>query len=265
MKIAIMMKHATHMYRPFMQMAAMLLLFLYCLPVSYAMQIKKLPLGDTEAIVVLVDFKQDKLRLFLKDAQGQVYKSFNNVQRQLKEQHLKLGFAMNAGMFHPDYLPVGLYEAKGGQSFPLNTAHGTGNFFMQPNGVFLQNAEGFHVLSTEDYAGQQGTLKPVLATQSGPMLVIDGDINPKFNAQSTSLYVRNAVGVISPQHAAFVITQQPVSFYALADFFKNTLQIKNALYLDGSISSLYLPEMQRNDAARFLGPIIGVVQPLHSD
>ncbi len=229
------------------------------------MEIKKLPLAETQAIVVIVDVQQDDLRLFLKDTHGKVFGSFNNIRQQLKGQQLQLGFAMNAGMFHPGYLPVGLYMAKGQQSFPLNTDQEGGNFFMQPNGVFLQDAEGFKVLTTADYLQQQASLKPVLATQSGPMLVTDGDINSSFNPQSGSVYVRNAVGVISAQHAAFVITEQPVNFYALADFFKNTLQIKNALYLDGSISSLYLPEMQRNDAVRFLGPIIGVVQPLAKD
>lgn len=230
-------------------------------PVTHAMEIKILPVGNTQAIVVIVDTKKDDLRLFLQDDKGQVFKSFQRIQQQLQLHRLKLVFAMNAGMFHPDYLPVGLYLAQGKELFPLNINPGFGNFFMQPNGVFYQDTEGFYILTTQEYAQQQAALKPVLATQSGPMLVVDGDINPHFNAGSGSVYVRNAVGVVSPQHAVFVITEQPVNFYTLADFFKNTLQIKNALYLDGSISSLYLPEVQRHDAARLLGPVIGVVQP----
>lgn len=235
--------------------------FMLCAGLANAMEIKTLPLGNTQAIVVIVDSRQDQLQLFLQDQQGKPLQSFQRVQQQLGNSRLKLAFAMNAGMFHPDYTPVGLYVAQHKQLFPLNDSSGFGNFFIQPNGVFFKDAEGFHVLTTQDYAQQQTRLKPVLATQSGPMLVTDGVINPHFNAGSDSVYVRNAVGVLSPRHAVFVITAQPVNFYALADFFKNTLQVKDALYLDGSISSLYLPDMQRDDNQRLLGPIIGVVQP----
>lgn len=257
-----MVKIFTYLSACLMNMAG---LFLLGLEPGYAMHIKKLPIGTTQAIVVIVDAEKDDLRLFLKDAQGQVYGSFNSIRQQLSKQQLQLGFAMNAGMFHPGYLPVGLYIEQGREQFPLNSSQGFGNFFMQPNGVFYKDATGFHVLTTQAYGQKQATLKPVLATQSGPMLVWEGEINQNFKAESGSVHMRNAVGVMSAQHAAFVITEQPVNFYVLADFFKNTLHIKNALYLDGSISSIYLPEMQRNDAARLLGPMIGVVQPSKQD
>ena len=235
--------------------------FIFYTGLAKAMEIKILSLGSTQAIVVVVDSKQDDLQLFLQDQQGKPLQSFKRVRQQLVNSKLKLVFAMNAGMFHPDYSPVGLYVAQHKQLFALNDSNGFGNFFIQPNGVFFKDEEGFHVLTTQNYAHQQHRLKPILATQSGPMLVVDGVINPHFNADSGSVYVRNAVGVVSPRHAVFVITAQPVNLYALADFFKNTLQVKDALYLDGSISSLYLPEMQRDDSQRLLGPIIGVVQP----
>ncbi|XID75734.1 hypothetical protein ACF3NA_04135 [Alkanindiges sp. WGS2144] len=44
-------------------------------------------------------------------------------------------------------------------------------------------------------------------------------------------------------------------------FFKEQLDIDHALYLDGSVSSMYLPVQKRHDRHRFLGPIIGVVEP----
>ena len=55
------------------------------------------------------------------------------------------------------------------------------------------------------------------------------------------------------------MSQQPVSFYQLAQFFKEKLNISDALYLDGSISSLYVAESNRNDHYFKLGPIVAVV------
>ena len=240
---------------------------------SQAMEVQTLPLANSRAVVVTVDVNQDHLQLFLKDSQGELYQSFNAIKQHLtqqRKQHKKqqLVFAMNAGMFHPDYLPVGLYIEQGHELYPLNTATGNGNFFMPPNGVFLLKTTDkrlsdytVQVISTADF--RRKTPQHIqLATQSGPLLVYQGHINSQFNPASTSRFIRNAVGIKSSGKAVFVISEQPVSFYELADFFKNTLKIDNALYLDGTISSLYLPALKRHDHQRFLGPIIGVTQPI---
>jgi uncharacterized protein YigE (DUF2233 family) len=265
---------------------------LYSIPDSQGFEVQSLPIGNTQAVVVTVDIKRDHLQLFLKDTSGNPYQSFAAINQQLaiprqrtvqqssqqkplqqssRQQVVsqQLVFAMNAGMFHPDYLPVGLHVEQGHELFPLNTKTGTGNFFMQPNGVFLLNQQGKHshkhqrvqILSTTDFQKN----KPehiVLATQSGPLLVYQGQINPQFSLNSQSRFIRNAVGIKQQDKAVFVITNQSVSFYELANFFKSTLKIDNALYLDGTISSLYLPALKRHDRLHFLGPIIGVIQPV---
>lgn len=242
---------------------------------SQAIEVKTLPLANTRAVVVTVDIKKDNLQLFLKDNRGNPYQSFAAINQQLLKQQSaqqqpasqQLIFAMNAGMFHPNYLPVGLYVEQGRELYPLNTATGTGNFFMQPNGIFLlktadkysSGTDSVQVVSTTDF--QSNPPRHIwLATQSGPLLVYKGKINSQFNPASSSRFIRNAVGVKQSTKAVFVISEQPVSFYELADFFKNTLKIDNALYLDGTISSLYLPALNRHDRQRFLGPIIGVTQ-----
>lgn len=248
-------------------------LMLSGLPSSYAIEVQTLAIAHTQAVVVTVDIKRDNLQLFLKDAKGNLYQSFAAINQQLatqqpvkqrpSQQHpsQQLIFAMNAGMFHPSYLPVGLYIEQGRKLYPLNTAMGSGNFFMQPNGVFLLSAQGVQVLSTADFQSK-APAHIRLATQSGPLLVYNGKINSQFSPASASRFIRNAVGVKQPGTAVFVISEQPVSFYELADFFKNTLKINNALYLDGTISSLYLPALKRHDRLHFMGPIIGVIQPV---
>jgi len=64
----------------------------------------------------------------------------------------------------------------------------------------------------------------------------------------------------SPAEAVFVITASAVTFYEFAGYFLNRLRCAEALYLDGSISSLYAPQLGRADHWFNVGPIIGVVR-----
>lgn len=102
---------------------------------------------------------------------------------------------------------------------------------------------------------------PRFATQSGPMLVIGGEIHPRFLKDSDSLKRRNGVGVTEEGEAVFVLADTPVRFYDFAAFFRDELKTPNALYLDGTISRLYAPELERNDPGEVMGPIVGVVAP----
>jgi uncharacterized protein YigE (DUF2233 family) len=168
----------------------------------------------------------------------------------------QLSFAMNAGMYHPDFQPVGLYVEEGKEIVELNEAQGFGNFFMQPNGVLAWNDKYAVIKTTTDYKSMR--FKPRFATQSGPMLVYKGQVNRQFLADSNSLKIRNGVGVRNNQ-LYFVISQQRVNFYQFAQFFKQNLKIDNALYLDGSISSLYLSKTKRHDKTFNLGPIVAEI------
>src|SRR6185436_10370714 len=100
------------------------------------------------------------------------YEGFLALRARLNQSGQILAFAMNAGMFHPDFRPVGLLVIDGKELAPINRAPGSGNFFVQPNGVFLIDAQGARVLATDEYRG----LQPHTATQSGPMLVHHGVI-----------------------------------------------------------------------------------------
>ncbi len=187
--------------------------------------------------------KLSDLQLFLNDSSQQPLLKFENIKKQLHSCQ-RLEFAMNAGMYHPDYAPVGLYIENRKQLIALNEQQGFGNFFMQPNGVLAWNDQQAVIKTTQDF--KISHFNANYATQSGPMLIIDGKINPKFLADSDSLKIRNGVGV-KDNTLYFVITRNRVNFYQFAQFFKDELNIDNALYLDGSISSLYLPKIYRED------------------
>lgn len=207
--------------------------------------------------VVRVDTRTQELRLFLHDEQGVPFHRFAKLDSWLKPQGKRLRFAMNAGMYEPDYSPVGLFVADGKAMTPLNLADGKGNFYLKPNGVFLVSAAGPRIVESTQYPAVAREVR--LATQSGPLLLRDGAIHPRFDPASSSRHIRNAVGV-SGDTAYFVISDEPVTFYELALYFRDELHCPDALYLDGAISSLYAPDLGRRDAKSRLGPIIGVVE-----
>lgn len=207
--------------------------------------------------VVRVDTRTQELRLFLRDEQGVPFHRFTKLDSWLKPQGKRLRFAMNAGMYEPDYSPVGLFVADGKAMTPLNLADGKGNFYLKPNGVFLVSAAGPRIVESTQYPAVAREVR--LATQSGPLLLRDGAIHPRFDPASTSRHIRNAVGV-SGGTAYFVISDEPVTFYELALYFRDELHCPDALYLDGAISSLYAPDLGRRDAKSRLGPIIGIVE-----
>jgi uncharacterized protein YigE (DUF2233 family) len=208
--------------------------------------------------VCAFDARRDQIRLFLADEKGEVYGSFSSLETALARKGEKLAFAMNAGMYDQDRFPVGLYVEDGRTGKRANTRAGAGNFHMKPNGVFW--VEGGRVGVTETHRFLKERLRPAYATQSGPMLVVGGKINPRIHDSGTSEKVRNGVGVRDGRHAFFVISNGPVTFHAFAHLFRERLKCPDALFLDGSVSSLYAPALSRHDRFRPMGPIVGVVE-----
>ncbi|MBV0891185.1 phosphodiester glycosidase family protein [Paracoccus sp. Z118] len=214
--------------------------------------------GKGYAVCTVDGADQDRLRLWLDGPDGRVLGDFRAVRGTLGSGEV-LAFAMNAGMYHPDYTPVGLYRADGVQKSGLVTAGGGGNFGLRPNGVFCVGAKApFQVIESRRFEKADPDCR--LATQSGPMLLIDGELHPRFLPDSDSRYIRNGVGVSRDfQTAWFVISDSAVTFHEFARFFRDELDARNALYFDGSISRLYAPDIRRADWGRTMGPIIGFV------
>lgn len=197
----------------------------------------------------------EDLRLFLNGPDGP-YGSFAALVTGLEPTGLTLDFAMNAGMFHEDLAPVGLYIENFQQKARLVTSDGPGNFGLLPNGVFCVG-DSFAVIESRSFKAAPPACR--YATQSGPMLVIDGALHPGFARDSDSYNYRNGVGVAEDGRAIFVISNDAVNFHAFARYFRDIVSVKNALFLDGSVSRLYAPELDRDDMGFPIGPIVGVV------
>ena len=206
----------------------------------------------------VVDTATDHLSLFLQDEAGRPYATFEQLAASLAQARRRLVFAMNAGMFQTDLSPVGLYVEHGAERHAANTRDGPGNFHMKPNGVFYFGPDGAGVMETTRFLDAH--LHPAFATQSGPMLVIDGTIHPRIQPDGTSLKVRNGVGARDGRTIVFAISKQPVSFHQFATLFRDGLGCPNALFLDGTVSSLYAPDLGRSDQWQPVGPIVGLTE-----
>jgi uncharacterized protein YigE (DUF2233 family) len=205
-----------------------------------------------------VDVRRQDLRLYWKDDANRPLRSLHRLRTWLAGHGRQVVFAMNAGMFKPDFSPLGLFIQDGKLVAPLNTASGAGNFYLKPNGVFYTTfSHQARICSSPRF---RYSSQVQYATQSGPLLVLDGQIHPAFTAGSRNRQIRNGVGILPNGHALFVLSKQKVSLYEFADYFRRQ-GCRNALYLDGFVSRAYVPAQQWEQTDGDFGVMIGVTEP----
>ncbi len=205
--------------------------------------------------VATVDLKKVQLKLFWKDSSGKKLGSLTSLEAYLKRNQRTLLAGMNAGIFDTAFTPLGLHAERGRVLHPVKTRRsGYGNFYLQPNGVFYIDATGAHVTDTLEFTRRN--LKVFEATQSGPALLLNKKLHPSFQVGSSNRLPRNAIGVSSLTTVQLVISDDWVNFDDLAKFMRDVLKCTDALYLDGNISKLRVPNVRDEDGA-FAG-MIGV-------
>ena len=207
---------------------------------------------DEDFIIHIADPKKGKLEMYWADSEGKPFRSFRNVKKELEKKGQKLIFAMNGGMYEEDRSPVGLYIQSGRELNRINLKKGKGNFYTMPNGVFSVLKDGTADISVSDKIPSLSKIR--FATQSGPMLLVGGEIPKKYSKNSALRKIRNGVGLLSDGKVIFAVNKKELNIHEFALFFKEK-GCKEALYLDGTISSVYLPEKGED----FLGGDFGVI------
>jgi uncharacterized protein YigE (DUF2233 family) len=213
------------------------------------------PDNETQFICYVADAKRQDVQLYWKDDENKIFRSIQNLKTWLEKGGKHLVFAMNAGMYKIDNAPQGLLIIKNATLSKLDTLSGKGNFYLQPNGVFYITNGGIAGICRSREFVNDGRIK--YATQSGPMLVVAGNINPAFKENSANLNIRNGVGLLPYNKVVFAMSRKEMNFYEFASYFKR-LGCQNALYLDGYVSRMYLPEKQWAQTDGDFGAIIGV-------
>lgn len=213
------------------------------------------PSADIVGLIVEPD--KTPIEFFWKDDKNTIFKRIGNVKAHVERSGKKLRFAMNGGMYQEDQKPLGLFIQNGKTIIPVNTRDAEGNFYLKPNGVFGTRKNNSAFLVTTGDFRDDGEIR--FATQSGPMLVVDGKINERFAAASENLNIRNGVCVLDDGRVVFAISRRAVNFYDFAVYFREQ-GCRNALYLDGFVSRMYAPEKGFNDLDGDFGVIIGIVE-----
>lgn len=208
-----------------------------------------------------INLKRDVVRTYWRDADGLIFGSMDRLSTALNRTGDKLTCASNAGIFGKDLHPIGLYMEDGQILRRLNTRKdGYGNFYLQPNGVFLISDAGAMILTTDEFQSLDGqSISNIrIATQSGPILMKSNQINPIFTPGSDNRLVRNAVCTSSRDELVLAKSRYPINFFDFANILREDLGCHDGLYLDGTISELFPfegPLIKTN-----FGPIIGVIE-----
>ena len=224
--------------------AGVFLVLLLLAPVrAGAVESRSLTLAGQGYRLVELDLAHDALELRWRDREGHAINSIEGLREWGARHGRTLEFATNAGIYDRALRPLGLHVEEGQTLRALNTTPGAaraGNFSLQPNGVFFVDRAGrAGVVTTERWHAHPVDAR--LASQSGPMLVIDGAINPAFDAGSTSLKWRSGVCAPEPGRVVFLVSDVPVSFHAFARAFRDGVGCRDALFLDGTLSRIWTP------------------------
>lgn len=213
--------------------------------------------SDERFVEYIVNPKKDNIIFFYKDNNNSNFGSLNNLKLYLSKNNKELLFAMNGGMYKKDKTPQGLFIQKSKIITSTDTTSGNGNFYLKPNGIFYLNKNKEAFISTTNNFVLENEIE--YATQSGPMLVVNGEIHKAFNQNSTNLNIRNGVGILPNNNVLFAMSKKDINFYEFAKFFKDN-GCKNALYLDGFVSRTYCPEQKWSQIDGDFGVIIGVTK-----
>jgi uncharacterized protein YigE (DUF2233 family) len=231
----------------------------------------KVEIGNRVFDYIVVDLTRSDIKLHLLHPDGPQknhnFSTLGSVYDYLvREKKEKVEMLTNGGMYMHNQQPQGLFIENKIDKTKLDTTDPKNgdNFHLMPNGVFLIREGKAKILTTDSFKKTlyNDTLISY-ATQSGPMLVIDGKRHPVFTEGSLNEKLRSGVAVIDEKHVVFALCDH-INFWDFADFFKDYIKSPNALFLDGAVSRMFLGEksekavpLRRDNDGNF-GPIISV-------
>lgn len=182
-----------------------------------------------------VDAQKERIAMYWQDRHGKAWGSLRSLLAGIDGDG-RVQMAMNGGIYDKAYAPLGLYIEKGRQLIPLNRASGGGNFFIRPGGVFYLRGQNAGIVSIDKFKPSPAIQ---YAVQSGPMLIENGKINWRLKPSASSRKLRNGVGITGDGKVVFMLSERETNFYDFACYAQSRLNVRQMLYLDGTISKMY--------------------------
>lgn len=202
--------------------------------------------------VCTVDTRVERLEVFWLDEYGMPFGDMPTLNAWLTAQGRSLVFATNAGIFREGapFRPRGLLVSEGKVLNKIDLGDADekgmkGNFYDKPNGVFWVRSGAAHVDESEAYEKLQ--LTPDVATQSGPLLVVNGKLRDGVDQMHLRRHSRNGVCVSPDSRTRFAMTREAVTLAEFGIFMRDGLKCTSALYLDGCGSILHSVALHRSD------------------
>ncbi|MGK0390339.1 MAG: hypothetical protein ACI94Y_003091 [Maribacter sp.] len=199
------------------------------------------------------------IKIYKRNDRDKKLASLLDLNKHIEKKGGEVLFSTNGGMYNSIRESQGYLVLNGEEIKKIDTSDpkdGT-NFYLKPNGVFYIDDQGkAGVLETDVYKKQK--IEPKYATQSGPMLVVDGKIHPILNPFGKSKKIRSGVGVDKEGEVFFAISNEPVNFHTFAYLFQKEFNCENALFLDGTVSKTYSKHGKKELGGDF-GPMIAVL------
>jgi uncharacterized protein YigE (DUF2233 family) len=229
---------------------------------AQGIEVSCLTVKQATYVIIDVDLTAALIKMLWRNPASTPYSSLGEAYRQVGGDLLAI---TNAGIYSVNQAPEGLHIEGSMTLSSLNLGKGDGNFYWKPNGVFYITDNGAGIIESNLFASfnRRGAIRE--ATQSGPLLVINGQVNPDLKPGSRSLHVRNGVGVKSANQVYIVVSEDEVNLHDFASVFAHQLHCENALYLDGCVSQVYLPERssyipERRQCEKELVGLLGVMK-----
>lgn len=222
--------------------------------------------NQEEYVGYVVDVETERISTYQHHKGKDLYEtSLANAYEFYSKNSARVTMVTNAGMFKPDHNPEGILVMDSIKYSPLDTldvlATITPNFYLKPNGVFYETNDSYFITETAEFkkSFSIGTIKPRIATQSGPMLVHNGMHHPKFNHNSKSRKLRSGLGIMPNGNVVFLISKEHnTNFFQFATLFKDIFGCQEALFLDGVISKMSFKELSPGVESGGFGPILVV-------
>lgn len=214
--------------------------------------------GHNFETFVVTDPSTTDIKVYIRNQKNRLA-SLADLNKHIENKGEEVLFSTNGGMYNSRRESQGYLVINNGEIKKIDTKDpkdGT-NFYLKPNGIFYIDKEGkAGVLETDQYNRQN--IQPKYATQSGPMLVVNGKIHPILNPMGKSKKIRSGVGVDKEGRVFFAISNEPVNFHTFAYLFKKEFNCENALFLDGTVSKTYSKHGKKELGGDF-GPMIAVL------